>query len=192
LCTSVAALMRNLVVPALLGLALLAIAVVVRTGIFARANPGRPINSAMRQALEGAGRLELSAEDTLLVDSQFPGKHTQKSGLMYVPRAAGKGPTPNVGDELVVHYEGRLLDGTVFDTSRKQKPDGTEGEPLHFRVGTGQVIKGWDEALLNMRVGDKRTLIIPYWLAYGVTGRPPRIPARATLVFEVELLDIRG
>jgi len=184
--------MRNLLVPVLLGLTLLAIAIVVRTGIFARANPGRPINSAMRQALEGSGQLELSAEDTLLVDTQFPGKHTQKSGLMYVPRAAGKGPTPNVGDEVLVHYEGRLLDGTVFDTSRKQSADGSSGAPLHFRVGLGQVIKGWDEALLNMRVGDKRTLIIPHWLGYGIQGRPPRIPPRATLVFEVELLEIRN
>jgi len=183
--------MRNLLVPVLLGLALLAIAIVVRTGILARSNPGRPINSAMRQALEGTGQLELSAEDTLLVDTQFPGKHTQKSGLMYVPRAAGKGPTPKVGDEVLVHYEGRLLDGTVFDTSRKQSADGSSGAPLHFRVGLGQVIKGWDEALLNMRAGDKRTLIIPYWLGYGIPGRPPRIPPRATLVFEVELLEIR-
>ncbi|KXU35327.1 peptidylprolyl isomerase [Cephaloticoccus primus] len=181
--------MRNFAVPVLLGLSLLAIAIVVRYGLLARANPGRPINSAMRQALEGSGQMELSAEDTLLVDSQFPGKHTQKSGLMYVPRAAGKGPTPDVGDELVVHYEGRLLEGSVFDSSRAAHGD-QPGQPLRFRVGLGQVIKGWDEAFLNMRAGDKRTLIIPYWLAYGVQGRPPRIPPRATLIFDVELLEI--
>ena len=65
------------------------------------------------------------------------------------------------------------------------------GIPLTFRVGTGQVIKGWDEALLTMKKGEKRTLIIPYWLGYGVKGRPPTVPGRATLVFEVELLDFK-
>jgi FKBP-type peptidyl-prolyl cis-trans isomerase len=73
----------------------------------------------------------------------------------------------------------------MFDSSYKR------GEPIAFRVGTGQVIKGWDQALLQMRKGEKRTLIIPCWLAYGEKGRPPTIPAKATLIFDVELVDLK-
>lgn len=177
--------MRNFLIIALVGLGLLTLALVVRSGIFARKDPGRPINSTMRLAMENSGRTELSTEDAWLVEKQFTSKHRQPSGLMYVPRRAGEGPTPKIGQEIVVDYQGRLLDGTVFDSSYDK------GVPLTFRVGLGQVIQGWDESFLNMRKGEKRTLIIPYWLAYGVNGRPPTIPPRATLVFEVELLDIR-
>ncbi|MFM1851799.1 MAG: hypothetical protein RIS54_1483 [Verrucomicrobiota bacterium] len=177
--------MRNFLVLVLVGLGLLTLALVVRSGIFARKEPGRPINSTMRLAMENNGRPELSTEDAWLVEKQFTAKHRQPSGLMYVPRQAGEGPTPTIGQEVVVDYQGRLLDGTVFDSSYDK------GAPLTFRVGVGQVIAGWDEALLNMRKGEKRTLIVPHWLAYGVNGRAPRIPPRATLVFEVELLDIR-
>ncbi|MCC6415412.1 MAG: FKBP-type peptidyl-prolyl cis-trans isomerase [Opitutaceae bacterium] len=177
--------MRNFLIIVLVGLGLLTLALVVRSGIFARKDPGRPINSTMRLALENNGKPELSGDDAWLVEKQFIGKHRQPSGLMYVPRRAGDGPLPTVGQEVVVNYQGRLLDGTVFDSSY------TNGAPLTFRVGLGQVIAGWDEALLHMRKGEKRTLIVPYWLAYGVNGRPPKIPPRATLVFEVELLDIR-
>lgn len=177
--------MRNFLIIALIGLGLLTLALVVRSGIFARKDPGRPINSTMRLAMENSGSPELSTEDAWLVEKQFTSKHRQPSGLMYVPRRAGEGPTPKIGQEIVVDYQGRLLDGTVFDSSYDK------GVPLTFRVGLGQVIQGWDESFLNMRKGEKRTLIIPYWLAYGVNGRPPTIPPRATLVFEVELLDIR-
>ncbi|MFZ9683189.1 MAG: FKBP-type peptidyl-prolyl cis-trans isomerase [Cephaloticoccus sp.] len=177
--------MRNFIVLVLVGLGLLTLALVVRSGIFARKDPGRPINSTMRLAMENNGRPELSTEDAWLVEKQFIAKHRQPSGLMYVPRRAGEGPTPAIGQEVVVDYQGRLLDGTVFDSSYDK------GAPLTFRVGLGQVIAGWDEALLNMRKGEKRTLIVPHWLAYGVNGRGPKIPPRATLVFEVELLDIR-
>jgi FKBP-type peptidyl-prolyl cis-trans isomerase len=177
--------MRNFLIIALVGLGLLTLALVVRSVIFARKDPGRPINSTMRLAMENSGRAELSTEDAWLVEKQFTSKHRQPSGLMYVPRRAGEGPTPKIGQEIVVDYQGRLLDGTVFDSSYDK------GVPLTFRVGLGQVIQGWDESFLNMRKGEKRTLIIPYWLAYGVNGRPPTIPPRATLVFEVELLDIR-
>lgn len=177
--------MRNFVILILVGLGLLTLALVVRSGIMARKDPGRPINSTMRLALENNGQPELSTEDAWLVEKQFIGKHRQPSGLMYVPRRAGEGPTPVAGQELIVNYQGRLLDGTVFDSTYDN------GVPLTFRVGVGQVIPGWDEAFLHMRKGEKRTLIVPHWLAYGVNGRPPKIPPRATLVFEVELLDIR-
>ncbi len=176
--------MRNFLIIALVGLGLLTLALVVRSGIFAREDPGRPINSTMRLALENQGMPAVSTEDALIIAKQFTGKHLQPSGLMYVPRQTGDGPKPVVGQEIVVHYEGRFLDGTVFDSSYKT------GSPYIFPVGMGQVIKGWDEALLNMRVGDKRTLIVPYWLGYGLNGKGSKIPPRATLVFEIELLDI--
>ena len=90
---------------------------------------------------------------------------------------------PHVG--LVVNYELRLLDGTLLESSIKK------GQPIIFHVGMGQVIKAWDEAILDMKKGERRTLIVPHWIGYGVVGNPPKIPPYATLVFDVELLDIR-
>jgi len=89
------------------------------------------------------------------------------------------------GDRLSMHYVGTLhADGSEFDSSRGR------GDPFVFTLGTGQVIKGWDQGLLNMCEGEKRKLVIPSDLAYGSRGAPPKIPADATLVFEVELLAI--
>ena len=95
----------------------------------------------------------------------------------------GAGDKVGKGKKIKVHYTGRLLDGAEFDSSVKR------GVPFEFVVGTGQVIKGWDEALSDMKKGEKRTLIIPADLAYGPRGRPPAIPPAATLVFDVELVD---
>ncbi len=108
---------------------------------------------------------------------------TTKSGLRYVVTKAGAGAKVGNGKKIKAHYTGRLLDGTEFDSSVKR------GVPFEFVVGTGQVIKGWDEALSDMTKGEKRTLIIPHALAYGERGRPPVIPPAATLVFDVELVD---
>jgi peptidylprolyl isomerase len=105
------------------------------------------------------------------------------SGLMYIVTRPGAGPKPASGATVKVHYAGRLTDGTEFDNSYKR------GEPIEFRVGTGMVIPGWDEGIMLMQKGEKRTLIIPANLAYGPEGRPPVIPPNATLVFDVELVD---
>ena len=178
--------MRSFLYLALLGVILVTIALVVRSGLLARKDPGRPINSAMRAALESEGTPELPAADAEFIRHQYPTAHHTNSGLLYVVRDPGTGTaTPHVGDEVIAHYDGKLLDGTPFDSSYKR------GYPLTFRLGAGAVIKGWDEAFLGMHKGERRTLIIPYWLAYGVAGRPPGIPGKATLVFDVELLDIR-
>ena len=89
-----------------------------------------------------------------------------------------------MGQEVICHYDGRLLDGTPFDSSYRR------GVPFTFRLSSGGVIKGWDEAFLTMHKGEKRTLIVPPWLGYGDKGRAP-IPGKATLIFEVELIDWR-
>jgi FKBP-type peptidyl-prolyl cis-trans isomerase len=111
---------------------------------------------------------------------------TTPTGLMYIDRGPGSGTArPRIGDAVTANYVGRLLDGTPFDSSA------AHGHPFSFKVGTGEVIKGWDEAFLTMRKGEKRTLIIPYWLGYAGGDRPVSVPYHATLVFDVELVDFR-
>jgi peptidylprolyl isomerase len=105
------------------------------------------------------------------------------SGLKYVDEVVGTGENPRPGQNVTVHYTGTLEDGTKFDSSVDK------GQPFTFRIGTGQVIKGWDEGLMSMKVGGKRRLIVPSTLGYGAAGRP-RIPPNATLVFEIELLGV--
>ena len=175
--------MRSYIYILLLGAVLLTLALVVRSGMFARKNPGEPLSSAMRAALAQTTP-QLSEEDAAAIRSQYPTAYTSPSGLMYLNRAPGTGTaTPKVGDTVVANYVGRLLDGTPFDSS------GAHGGPLTFQVGMGRVIRGWDEAFLTMGKGAKRTLIIPYWLGYDGSNRPPSVPYHATLVFDVELLD---
>jgi FKBP-type peptidyl-prolyl cis-trans isomerase len=129
---------------------------------------------------------QLSTTDALLIAETYGTAKKLQSGLRYIQRKLGTGDSPpRLGGEVIVHYEGRLLDGTVFDSSYKR------GSPFTFRLGLGSVIAGWDEAFLAMTKGEKRTLIIPHWLAYGEKGRPPKIPPNATLIFEVELIDWR-
>lgn len=89
------------------------------------------------------------------------------------------------GDTLHMHYTGKLEDGTEFDSSIPRK------EPFVFTLGAGQVIKGWDQGLLGMCIGEKRKLVIPSEMGYGDRGAPPKIPGGATLIFEVELIDIK-
>ncbi|EOX93805.1 hypothetical protein QUC31_004302 [Theobroma cacao] len=90
------------------------------------------------------------------------------------------------GDKIKVHYRGKLTDGTVFDSSFER------GDPIEFELGSGQVIKGWDQGLLGMCVGEKRKLKIPAKLGYGAQGSPPTIPGGATLIFDTELVAVNG
>mmetsp|Transcript_6378 Transcript_6378/g.15108 ORF Transcript_6378/g.15108 Transcript_6378/m.15108 type:complete len:187 (-) Transcript_6378:163-723(-) len=106
------------------------------------------------------------------------------SGLQYWEIAEGTGECPVKGDIVQVHYTGTLLDsGKKFDSSLDR------GDPLQFAVGTGRVIKGWDEGIMSMKVGGKRKLIIPPALGYGSRGAGGAIPPNATLVFTVELIS---
>ncbi|HEX5731955.1 MAG TPA: FKBP-type peptidyl-prolyl cis-trans isomerase [Blastocatellia bacterium] len=113
------------------------------------------------------------------------GTVTTASGLKYVDVVEGDGPSPQRGQTIEVHYTGTLENGTKFDSSVDR------GQPYEFRIGTGVVIKGWDEGLMTMKVGGKRKLIIPANLGYGTQGRPPDIPPNATLLFDVELVSIK-
>jgi len=177
--------MRSFFYLLFLAVALGTVALVTRSGLLWRDNPGRPINSAMREALDRQAP-QWSAQDEQLVLQQYGTAHKLPSGLRYVVRAPGTGSsTPTIGAEVICHYDGRLLNGTRFDSSYEK------GVPFTFRLGTGAVIRGWDEAFLTMRKGEKRTLIVPHWLAYGEKGTRGKIGPKATLIFEVEMLDWR-
>jgi peptidylprolyl isomerase len=110
---------------------------------------------------------------------------TTESGLRYEDIVVGTGPSPQSGQDATVHYLGTLDDGTKFDSSHDH------GGPYTFKIGLGNVIKGWDEGVMTMKVGGKRKLVIPPHLGYGARGAGGVIPPNATLVFEVELLAVK-
>jgi peptidylprolyl isomerase len=115
---------------------------------------------------------------------------TTASGLQITDSKAGTGATPKTGQICVMHYTGWLYQngakGAKFDSSVDR------GQPFEFPIGTGRVIKGWDEGVAGMKVGGKRTLVIPPDLGYGARGAGGVIPPNATLIFEVELLGVKG
>lgn len=110
---------------------------------------------------------------------------TTASGLKYVDLVEGTGATPQRGQTVTVHYTGTLTNGKKFDSSVDR------GRPAEYRIGVGEVIKGWDEGIMSMKVGGKRKFTIPANLAYGPMGRPPNIPPNSTLLFDVELLEVK-
>ncbi|HBI14662.1 MAG TPA: peptidylprolyl isomerase [Desulfobulbaceae bacterium] len=131
---------------------------------------------------------DAKAKQRKLIDSmikeKWPGAVATPTGLRYLVKEEGAGETPKKGATISAHYTGRLLDsGRKFDSSYDR------GEPISFKVGVGQVIPGWDEALLTMKKGEKRVLIIPPELAYGARGVPRVIEPNAWLVFDVELIN---
>ncbi|MCK5638525.1 MAG: peptidylprolyl isomerase, partial [Flavobacteriaceae bacterium] len=119
------------------------------------------------------------------LDKIAAGFEKTDSGLRYQILQNGSGKKAEKGNNISVHYKGQLIDGTVFDSSYQRK------QPIDFQVGIGQVIKGWDEGLQLLKVGDKARLVIPSDLAYGSQGAGGVIPPNATLIFDVELMDIK-
>jgi peptidylprolyl isomerase len=109
---------------------------------------------------------------------------TTASGLKYIDVVVGKGASPAAGKQVKVHYTGTLDNSTKFDSSVDRR------EPFTFVIGVGQVIPGWDEGVMTMKVGGKRKLIIPAKLGYGARGAGSVIPPNATLHFDVELLEV--
>ncbi len=134
-----------------------------------------------QRSVEGKKNAQAQIDDS--IDEKFPDAQKTESGLRYIVREKGDGEKPSPNTVVSVHYKGTLLDGKEFDNSYKR------GKPIQFPVGAGKVIPGWDEGVLMMSRGEKRTLIIPPELGYGPRGVPGAIPPNAVLVFDVELVD---
>lgn len=131
-----------------------------------------------------AQREKLSWEDREIVEKKWSEAKKTSTGLRYIILKEGTGDArPQPGDVATVLFQGRLLDGTVFNEALDRT------RPFQSRIGRGLLIAGWEETLKHMRRGEKRLVIVPYELGYGTKGDPPRVPRRATLVFEIELLD---
>ncbi|MGL1891018.1 MAG: peptidylprolyl isomerase [Spirochaetaceae bacterium] len=119
------------------------------------------------------------------IKSRYPDAKVSDSGIYYTILEEGDGNKPTKGQNVSVHYTGKFMDGKTFDSSVSR------GEPIEFPVGTGSVIPGWDETVLEMSVGEERTVVIPPNLAYGEKGYPGAIPPNSWLIFEVELVAIK-
>jgi len=143
------------------------------------------IVSAIAAPVLRAQREKLPPEDLAYVEKNWPEARKTNTGIRYIVLREGTGAKPKPGDKVAVLYVGRLLDGKIFDQTQDA------GHPFVFRVRRDQVIEGWDQVLQLMKVGEKRLVIIPPELAYGTRGQPPKIGRNATLVFEVELMEIR-
>ncbi|MCL2804691.1 MAG: peptidylprolyl isomerase [Treponema sp.] len=119
------------------------------------------------------------------INADYPNAQMTSSGIRYIIQRQGSGDKPAAGRTVRVNYVGRLLNGTVFDDSSLR------GQPIEFAVGTGRVIEGWDETVMDMRLGEKRLVVIPPELAYGDREVGGIIPANSFLVFEMELVSFR-
>ncbi|NCS99389.1 FKBP-type peptidyl-prolyl cis-trans isomerase [Candidatus Parcubacteria bacterium] len=147
---------------------------------------GLVVMAVFSPAKDNVGVDSNNAEDNInTMDQENTNTANEESGLIVEVLQEGNGQEAKNGDVVSVHYTGTLLDGTKFDSSVDR------GTPFDFNLGAGQVIAGWDQGVLGMKIGEKRKLIIPADLAYGDRGAGGLIPPGATLVFEVELLAIK-
>ena len=157
-----------------------------------RASAVDTTNLAARAAMD-AGKPVAPPPDLTRIDSVFApstgvslgSMRREANGLYVRDLKRGTGAVAAVHHGVVLHYVGRLPDGTVFDDSRKR------GKPARFILGDSVVIQGWDQGVVGMRVGGRRQLVVPPALGYGLPGKPGAIPSAATLVFDMELLEVR-
>ncbi len=163
----------------LLSLAVILVCGLVLTGAWrsGSATSAAPLTQTNVPALESPQEASTSMESNSDLTKT-------SSGLQYRDLEVGTGVMPQKGQQVQVHYVGTLENGTKFDSSRDRN------QPFQFRLGVGQVIKGWDEGVSTMRAGGRRQLVIPAELGYGARGAGGVIPPNATLIFDVELLRI--
>jgi peptidylprolyl isomerase len=166
----------------------LALALAVGVPTLAVADPSSEEGKAEKKAEKAQKKAEKKAvHDAKKAEKAEKGATmvTTPSGLKYIDEKVGDGPSPTAGKKVTVHYTGTLVDGTKFDSSVDR------GQPFSFVIGVGQVIKGWDEGVMGMKVGGKRKLMIPSNLGYGARGAGGVIPPNAELHFVVELLGVQ-
>ena len=156
---------------------------IVRVGAEAEAWDASSVFTSARSAAEEAARAAQEAADAAIADLKAGAEKTA-SGLMYIMHEEGKGPKPTTGQNVKVHYELKLADGVVVDSSYSR------GTPLDIPIGVGRVIPGWDEGIQLLNEGSKATLIVPSELGYGPSGAGGVIPPNATLIFKVELVQV--
>ncbi len=132
-----------------------------------------------------AQREKLSPEDLAFVEKTWPEAKKTNTGIRYIILQEGSGNLIKAGEKVAVLYVGRLLNGTIFDQATEKD------KAFVFRVAREQVIQGWDQILQEMKLGEKRLVVIPAELAYGTRGQPPKIGRNAALVFEIEVIEIK-
>ncbi len=143
------------------------------------------VSTLLLPSLASAQREKLPPRDLIQVEKKWPNAVRTSTGLWTVLLEPGNGRKPQRGDMVSVLYKGSLLDGTMFDSAEDRE------KPFTFQLDRGKVIGGWEYGMLMMNEGEKRLLIVPYELGYGTRGRAPDIPRMATLVFEVEMLEVK-
>jgi len=173
---------------------------IIREGKEARKFDAPEVFESAKKELEAAKNAEMAAAVeafSAMVSENYPNAQSTASGLHYVITKKGKGAVPERGQTVKVNYTGRLESGKIFDTSiesvarengmfNPQRPYG----PIEIPIGMGRVIKGWDEGIMMIEEGTSATLIIPGHLAYGAQGYPGVIPPNATLIFDIELVEV--
>ncbi len=153
--------------------------------IFGNSNKKTAIASENPPNITKDTLMALNINNKEITEMDLENAVTTESGLKYIDIKEGEGESPETGKMVTVHYTGTLENGKKFDSSHDRN------QPFSFKIGVGQVIKGWDEGVASMKVGGKRILIIPSELGYGARGAGGVIPANATLIFEVELLGVK-